>query len=52
MTLQQKKVRRFAEAMREFEWFKNEMAEYVREGVLTQKQADELVEDKAEQLDL
>lgn len=52
MTLQQKKSREFAKALAEFEWFKNEMAQYVKDGDLTQEQADRLIEDKAEILDL
>ena len=52
MTLQEKKSKEFAEALKTWDWFKKEMLEYVKNGDLTQEQANMMMEDMAEQLDL
>ena len=50
MTFQQKKARKLADELAEFEWFKKEMEQYVSDGDLTREQADALIEDKADWL--
>ena len=50
--MQRKKARKFAKALAEWDWFKAEIARYVAEGSLNEEQANTLLEDKAEQLDL
>ena len=52
MTLRQKTAKKFDEELAVFEWFVSEIEQYVKDGDLTREQADLLIEDKREQLDL
>mgnify|MGYP006873078823 CR=1 FL=1 len=52
MTLQQKKSRELEQALKTYDWFRCEMAQYVKDGDLAREQADVMLEDMAEQLGL
>lgn len=52
MTLQEKQSKKLDESLERLNWFKKEMDEYIKNGDLTQEQANILIEDMIEQLDL
>ena len=52
MTLQQKKVRKFEQAIEEFRQYRKRIEEKWEKGLLTRQEADILIREKAEELDL
>ena len=52
MTLQQKKARKFGQALDEFRQYKKRIEEKWEKGLLTRQEADILIREKAEELDL
>ena len=52
MTLQQKRARKFAETLREWDAFKAAVEQLLKDGDITEKQYQAMLEDKADQLDI